>query len=1120
MEPNSRLKLEAISVTLAILLVSVPIHNDVEYALQSEAKSADTLGGNSFIDAPTWRVNDRWVYSGELDVYDFIADSGVSTNVNTLTGTLDVQVESINLVDVGGIQTLAYIVAGAGDYRADNIQLEGQNGDVVVEMDTTSVIRVSDMAVISQTATIDIEFDPAFGWICWLISCDIASITASNEYWPPLERHDFPLSVGDTWVNNYTLNTTYSGSSSYVTIPQSTSDQVETTSTVVQAGYPGVSQSGCSVSYNVTATDVNGSLVGYGWHCDSMKNDVITLNEVTLGLMARHEIDYSTLSPRPYVIDVEPMYPLAPFDFTSPIWVNVSDANGAPTANQLIEFRYDPTGEVQTITTESNGSAFTTLNYGSQGDESLVDGEHGSHGIVARIVNTDHMGISTITLDPDIYEVDLKLDPSSISIQRNRSGEIQSITAPFNAVPGDLMTMTVPIINEGLRPSLGGTLTSQASQGVIGALSFPPLSSMESHTAQFQWLVPETTGTELISFTIDTNSPDANPSNDITEAFIYVGRLPFADIDLPDNQLTLSQVVIDATSSFDPDGGTVACKMEIEAPDGEYQSLNGCQQTQSWSNDGTYEILLTVTDEEGDKAELSTQIDIMNRPPDISINQSIQPIVIGEQVTLTLASYGDLDTTTPSSPVSILWNETCMEGRITTSCTFYPNSEGAYRASVTATDDDGHSTEANATISVLNAAPELTHLHVWMGPNRLSADSRGLFTVNEGEVLRFTAKVEDTAGDIPSLMAIWRPDADSIPSLLIEDYGPDFEIEHTFTKSGFHLLAFEAFDNDDASTGVTTVPVEVINTPPTIDPISPPLPVFEDSPIQIPVNIRDTQSDLETMSICWDLDTSSDSSGSGLMDDDCDYEGSTFEYTWGESSLSPSSILLHVTDDDGSMASVQIPLTIKNKPPTALGEASSTELMEGDQVILTAIGSTDTPSDVPYLNFAWDLDTNTDSDGDGNPANDRDMIGYSVQTNFVKDGSRNIRLMVNDGTETSTFDIEIRVDPAPQPMGVVIVSVGVLLAALLGAAMILRRRTPASDVTTIPPTRETKRSTKSISPSEPKPISREIVNDDPIRDSMEELAEKLYGTQRQSSDRNPDPELDELSRSLREELIE
>ena len=643
-----------------------------------------------------------------------------------------------------------------------------------------------------------------------------------------------------------------------------------------------------------------------------------------------------------------------------------------------------------------------------------MDGEHGSHGIVARIMNTDHIGISTITLDPDIYEVDLKLNPplsqsKGIGVERfNRLQPLQRCSRGLNdhdRPNHQRRTQNIPWRHSDL----------SGQSGRYWSPTFPPLSSMESHTAQFQWLVPESTGMELISFTIDTNSPDANPSNDITEAFIYVGRLPIADIDVPDNQLTLSQVVIDATSSFDPDGGTVSCKMDIETPDGEYQSLHGCQQTQSWSNDGTYDILLTVTDEEGDKAEISTQIDIMNRPPDISINQPIQPIVIGEQVTLTLESYGDLDTTSPSSPVSILWNETCMEGRITTSCTFSPNSEGSYRASVTATDDDGHSTEANATISVLNAAPELAHLHVWMGPNRLSADSRGLFTVNEGEVLRFTAKVEDSAGDIPSLMAIWRPDADYIPSLLIEDYGPDFEIEHTFTKSGFHLLAFEAFDNDDASTGVTTVPhrgdQHTTHNRSNLTSSS----CVRRLPDTDTCNIRDTQSDLETMSICWDLDTSSDSSGSGLMDDDCDYEGSTFEYAWGESScLLVASFA--VTDDDGSMASVEIPLTIKNKPPVALGEASGTVLMEGDQVIFTAIGSTDTPSDVPYLNFAWDLNTNSDSDGDGNPANDRDMVGYSVQTNFGKDGSRTIRLMVNDGTETSTFDIEIRVDPAPQPM--------------------------------------------------------------------------------------------------------
>ena len=50
-----------------------------------------------------------------------------------------------------------------------------------------------------------------------------------------------------------------------------------------------------------------------------------------------------------------------------------------------------------------------------------------------------------------------------------------------------------------------------------------------------------------------------------------------------------------------------------------------------------------------------------------------------------------------------------------------------------------------------------------------------------------------------------------------------------------------------------------------------------------------------------------------------------------------------------------------------------------------------------------------------------------------------------------------------------------------------------------------------MSPSDPKPISREVVNDDPIRDSMEELAEKLYGSQGQSGARAQTPELDELS---------
>ena len=226
------------------------------------------------------------------------------------------------------------------------------------------------------------------------------------------------------------MNTTYSGNSNYVTIPQSTSQQVETTSAVVQAGYPGVTQTGCSVSYNVTTTDVNGSVVGYGWHCDSVKNDVVTLNEVTLGLMAEHEIRYTDLVARTFEIDVHPEFPLAPYNFESPVWVNVTDNNGNPASGQSIIVRFDATGSVHNITTELNGSAYMVLDYGSSEDHSLVEGEYGSHGITARISNTDNIGISTITLDPDIYEVDLELSSTSISLERNRDCLLYTSPSP------------------------------------------------------------------------------------------------------------------------------------------------------------------------------------------------------------------------------------------------------------------------------------------------------------------------------------------------------------------------------------------------------------------------------------------------------------------------------------------------------------------------------------------------------------------------------------------------------------------------------------------------------------------------------------------------------------------
>ena len=42
----------------------------------------------NLVDVPSWKINDIWNYDGYLDVRDFVASSGVTTNIEFLDGTL------------------------------------------------------------------------------------------------------------------------------------------------------------------------------------------------------------------------------------------------------------------------------------------------------------------------------------------------------------------------------------------------------------------------------------------------------------------------------------------------------------------------------------------------------------------------------------------------------------------------------------------------------------------------------------------------------------------------------------------------------------------------------------------------------------------------------------------------------------------------------------------------------------------------------------------------------------------------------------------------------------------------------------------------------------------------
>ena len=175
---------------------------------------------------------------------------------------------------------------------------------------------------------------------------------------------------------------------------------------------------------------------------------------------------------------------------------------------------------------------------------------------------------------------------------------------------------------------------------------------------------------------------------------------------------------------------------------------------------------------------------------------------------------------------------------------------------------------------------------------------------------------EDSSNDLGSLEHHWAPDAEDRPELIISSVGHHSEIEHIYETSGQHLATLQVVDDDGASTETLIIQFIVNNIAPTIMPVSNPLPVAEGSVMQFSVDVSDTPNDLAGLVSCFDLDPDVNSDSQGNATDDCDVESQSLIYTWEDATTAPSSIVFHVTDDDGDTVSIVIPVQINNLPPS------------------------------------------------------------------------------------------------------------------------------------------------------------------------------------------------------------
>jgi len=1122
--------------------------------LGTERAAEASVKTTSIIDVPEWRIGDNWNYDGYLDVADFVAGSGVSSNVQTLEGTLEVTVVDMYLMNIENDSTLVYEVESIGEYESgDPISIDGTNGCLYVDMDTTETIRASDLATHTQEATIDVYFDPVFfgGCSSWLRQ-EIGLLTVLNTYDPPLEDYDFPIRVGESWEMDYEQHLEFSGSSSYVPIPDDTSDSNTTSWEVVSQGSSGVSFPGCYPSYNITNYDSDGDEIGYNWYCPAIRGEIKSSYVQSFGFIAVHELVSYQQTERSTVVSIDIEYPLSPVDIEISAWINVS-SQGQPVSGQDLQFRYEAEQFVQDVTTDENGSFHLTLDTGDSPDDTVGIGELGSHGLLAWIDNgttEDVLGASSLIIDSDVHEIDLVTRSEAVTVQRHRGNGTLTLdpNVGFNAVIGDTLTFSVPVLNRGLISSPPSSLRVNAPDGTVVNGYVPPLSSLEEARIELNWTVPasQSFGYVYIDFVADPEeeiSEDGNRSNNDGVFVLYIGALPMANLLVLEESLTLDEVSLDGSGSHDPDGGSLECEFRIERANGQTETVleEDCVYEWRWDDDGVYAIKLVVSDEENDHASSTSSVIIHNRPPEITLVADEEGVQVESLITFRIANRSDSDTQTPSAPVDILWGSTCNEGQVGLACTVMPMVEGQYTIEVLATDDDGATTQVSHTIAVSNAAPHDPQVEVWIGPNRLTTDSRGVFIVQEGDAITLLGQAEDSSNDIDSLLHIWRPDAENQPDLNLSSIGRTSIANHSYNVSGMQLATLQVFDDDGEGTEMLVIPIQVENLPPSISPIAPVPLVEEDEQVEIDVEVTDTTNDIASLVQCFDMHPSDDADSDGDPRNDCDIPSNHLVHSWPDESSAPSFIVFHVTDDDGESESVEIPIEVRNAPPTAMASVSVSNPTEGDRIVLSANGTVDSELDLESLEFHWDIDVTDDSDGDGDPANDVDFTGRWIEFTYGTGGMKQVKLTVLDESESHSVTMDIEVEEAPFSLGESIqtnLSLLVLVIfALVGIAFAVQRLLPMEgESEDSPPTRTPVDIDEAFDPPNPEPqqrvvdapasvpeppgdlTTREILPE--LDDALEELTGSRPDSGPESAPGGPASELSPINEVLDQEDIE
>ena len=997
---------------------------------QEQTSSASEKMSEGDVDVQVLHVGDRWIYDGYFDVAEMITNAGVETDAEALTGELEMWVDDVSTItssngidDTGNHNTVSYRIKSEGQFITENVTLTGTLGDITIDYDATDLVRASDLAVYKTVTHMHVKF-----WITATSFIDVADVTTTHTYYEPVEVYDFPLRVGERWTNDFIDVDWWDGGSNFFTIPEDEEWNIETNHSVVSVGNPNVPYSGCGNSYNVSTFDENNSVSEFRWWCPAAKGDAWRHYRDGMGIYVDFILKDFQPAGSPIDMEVELEYPIWALNMQLDVWVNVTNSSGEPVANFSFVLRYEYNNTWIELTTDSSGVAYYSLNTSDPVDDTPSNHDYASHGIIAYDPTNGYVGVDTLTLDNELVDLDYRPRPGGISVSRDRGNDSMTLNPVygFNAIPGDVLHFTIPIENKGTN---GGPQTelemvapdSTTERGTISAL--PPVGE---DSLSFSWTVPtsQTLGNVDFTFEVDPDDQmtnDVNQSNDMATFGIFVGSIPVVGLEAVEPTTTSTEILLDGTGSTDADGGTIHCTFRVEVDENKFKTFEepDCLMLVNWTDDGIFQIELTISDEENDNDQTSMTIEILNRPGWINITSPETGILSETSITFNAFDSGDQDTLDENAPLSLLWDPPkrsdgvayeCDEGPITMLCTVTPVEEGEFLMEVHGTDDDGAVTTAQFSLQVGNIAPREPVMSISGGTADNTETAPAIWQVDEDQQVTLIANGVDTMNDQNSLTWNWHPSSNNNATWAESTVGANSEIEVFWTESGSHTINLQIVDDDGLTSDMILGYVMVNNVPPTSEPFTAQFPVGEDRLFNLTGFYSDTPSDVDSLQVCWDIDLENDADDNLVKNDDCDYIGDNISHSWPEAGF--YTIRFHITDDDGDVAESMVDVNVVNLPPKAALEAEKTTVVVGEEVVIWTTETSDTESDMSLLMFTWDLDTNTDSNEDGDPANDMDTFTSAISPLrhiFDTPGEKHIRLTVTDGDQSSTKDITIYV---------------------------------------------------------------------------------------------------------------